>query len=167
MDADRFWRKASISGPLDCWEWQGYRDRNGYGRLAVDGRMRLAHRIAFRLAKSEPGALFVCHHCDNPPCVNPAHLFLGTAADNAADMRAKGRGLQTVRGAAGPPRQPTHEERARGERDGNAKLTAAQVSEIRRRYVRGVTPQRDIAAAFGITIQNVSYIVRHKTWSHI
>jgi hypothetical protein len=75
-----------------CWEWTGARNWKGYGVLRVDERNQLAHRIAYQLAYGEtPFDLYVLHHCDNPGCVRPDHLFLGTLADNNADMRAKGR----------------------------------------------------------------------------
>jgi len=95
----RFASRVTPSDPASCWEWSGSRNADGYGYLRVgsqrDGtRSRvLAHRLAWMLAHGGaiPGGLFVLHRCDNPPCCNPAHLFLGTNADNVADMLAKGR----------------------------------------------------------------------------
>lgn len=91
----RYWARVDRSaGPDACWPWTGSTDRKGYGhvnRPKLKPSPMLAHRYAWQLAHGDPGALCVLHRCDRPPCCNPAHLFLGTVADNNADMRAKGR----------------------------------------------------------------------------
>lgn len=92
---DRFWPRVDKSG--DCWLWTGARMKNGYGVVWLAepiGRMGLVHRVAWELTNGPiPDGLFACHRCDNPPCCNPDHLFLGTVRDNALDMVAKGRSI--------------------------------------------------------------------------
>lgn len=93
---ERFWAKIDKRGPDECWEWLGSRKDKGYGqvqRTDESGRKVLSsHRLAWEIANGPiPTGLFVCHHCDNPPCCNPAHLWLGTCRDNIHDMHAKGR----------------------------------------------------------------------------
>lgn len=108
----RFWAQVEQSAPDECWEWQGPRSlarKWHYGRFGLKKKRYPAHRIAYLLTHGEvPDDLFVCHTCDNPPCCNPQHLFLGTATDNAADRHVKGR---EPRGDAHPNSALTAEQR--------------------------------------------------------
>jgi hypothetical protein len=149
MDAN-FHAKVKRSGPDDCWEWQGS-TRDGYGRLVRGGRDLWAHRVAFEVVHGAiPAGLFVLHSCDNRRCCNPAHLFVGTRADNVADMIAKGRSV-------------FHE--WRGDRAHRRKVTSEQVAQIRAEYAAGGISQRELGERFGIVQQQVSHIVRHVSWA--
>jgi len=174
----RFWLKVDRSGREGaCWEWLAYRDRGGYGMISVRGRMVLTHRFAYELTFGEiPDGLCVCHRCDNPGCVNPKHLFLGTHQENMNDRGTKGRQV-TIGGENHWTR--FHPERvASGDRNGsrlhpesrpagakhsrpNAKLTEDQVREIRSR----TDHQRLCALEFNVPQSTVSRIRSRKSWS--
>jgi len=145
---DRFSAKVDVRGPGECWPWTGARTKRGYGHLTREGGGHVyAHRAAWEMNFGAiPAGLFVCHRCDNPACVNPAHLFLGTNQDNVSDMVAKGRHL-------------------RGERHGMATITNAQAREVRERLARGER-QAHIARALGISKGTVHNIKRGVAWSH-
>ncbi len=140
---DRFWSKVK-RGP-ECWEWQAGCS-NGYGKLRFKGLSYRAHRVSYAMGHEIPEGLCVLHTCDNPPCVRPSHLFLGTQADNAADRVNKGR-------QAGAP----------GTYNGRAKLTEGQVKAIR----CDSRTQRGIAKAYGISHAQVGNIKQRKCWRHI
>lgn len=149
--ADRFWKYVEKSD--GCWTWTGSRHRGGYGQINSSQNNSTgerhqpmpASRASWLVHFGEIGdGLEVCHRCDNPPCVRPDHLFLGTRQQNSEDKVRKGR-------------------QARGERSGVAKLTADQVIEIRRQFDSG-RQQVLIAADFGIRAQHVRLIGRRTVW---
>jgi hypothetical protein len=150
--ADRFWLKVQQCD--GCWEWSGSRDRNGYGRISsgpAPATPLLTHRVSWELHYGPiPEGIGVLHRCDNPPCVNPAHLFPGTPADNNRDKDAKGR--------ANTPN---------GRRCRTARLTEADIVEIRRLYAIDSLSQFELGRRFGVSQSNISAIVLGKTWKHV
>lgn len=151
--------------PSGCIEWAGPRDPKGYGRFTFKGKQRLAHRAAWQLFCGDlsPDAC-VLHRCDNPPCVNPAHLFLGDRGDNARDMASKGR-QWVQKNPAGRPICPI-ELKPRGAAHGCARLSEAQVIEIRTRASEGESG-RQLAKAFTCSASLVSQIIRGTIWTHL
>ena len=149
--AERFRRigwKVTASG---CWEWSGSLNSNGYGQISSGAKSEGGHaapmvasRLAWTIANGPiPEGLFVCHKCDNPPCVNPDHLFLGTPLDNAADMARKRRTLN-------------------GERRPQSKLTDMQVDEIRAWYKTGIISQKSLGQMYGVDASAISLIVNRR-----
>jgi hypothetical protein len=149
--AERFWEKVAVGALSDCWPWLGGAC-GGYGRIwdTDMGSNRRATEVALVLSgiTVPPGAM-VCHHCDTPRCVNPAHLYVGDAATNVADMDRRGRRRASVPHPA-----------ARGERNHNAKLTDAEVRAIRARYTGLRGEQSALAREYGVTPQLVQMVVR-------
>ncbi len=145
----RFWSR--VHKTRGCWLWTALKNPKGYGLFPVRARERcvLAHRFSWELGKGRiPDGMCVLHHCDVRNCVRPSHLFLGTQTDNLRDMYEKGR-------------------HPKGEDRGHAKLTNAQVLEMRARYAAGGIRQKDLAKDYGIVQATVSFIVRHVTWTHL
>lgn len=150
-DERRFWAKVEISGDDQCWSWKASTTHNGYGQVRFDGTMKRAHRISWILAKGPiPPGMLVCHSCDNRRCVNPNHLWLGSAADNTRDMLKKGRDGHGV---------------LRGERVYGSKLTEEDVRDIR--AWREFVPNYVLADLFGISLVSISCVINRKTWSHV
>jgi hypothetical protein len=136
-----------------CWEWTGTLDKDGYARLGG----RRASRLAWELENGPvESGLWVLHTCDNPACVNPKHLFLGTPADNTADSRLKGRHNW----------QRALPKTCRGMQQGRSKLTDARVNEIRSRYAGGES-QRTLAAIFNVSKAVVQRVVTGQRWKHV
>lgn len=141
-DVARFSSSYTVDQKSGCWNWA--KATNGrYGRFFIRPGLFFAHRVAFAIAKGEPGELHVCHHCDNPRCVNPEHLFLGDTAENARDM-------------------------ARKDRSPNRKLTAEQVAEIRRGPLDQETKYR-FARRFGVDPSTIreAHDPAGRTWRHL
>lgn len=172
---ERFWSRVDMTaGPDGCWLWLGGTGSRGYGHIySKELGRQLAHRIAYKLCLSPiPEGLLVCHHCDNPSCVNPAHLFLGTPKDNSCDMVSKGRDLahahpdKLARGDRHGSR--THPEAIPyGEQHHNAKCTEALVREVRALYAEGGISQSVIARRYGMNPRTLTDIIRRRSWKHV
>lgn len=144
---DRLWARIDVNGPVvrpglsPCWIWNGARGNFGYGMVMYRGKLMRLNRLFYALATGElPGDLFACHHCDNPPCCNPDHLFAGTSLDNAQDMISKGRGSG---------RRP--------------KLSGPEEAAIREWYAFGGRSYAVFAEAYGVAAPTIMRIVRRQT----
>lgn len=138
-----FWSNVKTHSPDRCWEWTACLSRSGYGQFCWNGKVGPAHRFAYiDKIGPVPSGVFVCHRCDNPPCCNPRHLFLGTAADNNKDCRDKGRNS--------PP--PDH-----------SKLSRERVMEIRSKFKPHLVTAPMLAKEYGVPL----HIVRHAIYKEI
>lgn len=151
---ERFWMR--VTKTEGCWNWVGA-NVNGRGQIYVTGRSELAPRISWQMHFGPiPDGLLVCHDCDNPACVRPDHLFLGTYQDNAIDAAVKGRNT----GQLHPELVP------RGEKHGMAKLNETAVVAIRLRAGMGES-QRRLAGIYGVAHSAIGSIVRREAWKHV
>jgi len=138
-DEQRFWTYVGDKQEDNCWNWIGIYDRDGYGHIKINRKQVIAHRFSWVLKNGEiPKNMYVLHRCDNPKCVNPSHLFLGTQQDNIKDKVNKNRQ--------------------------SSKLTISQVKQIRN--FKGKFTQKEIAKMFDVDSSTVGYIHRNKTWRH-
>lgn len=145
---ENFEAKFLVDESSGCWNWTAGKVKGGYGRFGFSGRLQLAHRVAYQIYIGEiADGLCVCHRCDNPSCVNPSHLFLGTYADNSYDRENKGRGADHS-----------------GINNGNAKLTKEQVTTIRTMWSEGVR-NVSLAREFGVHRSTISDIVYYHKWT--
>lgn len=152
---ERFWEKVDRRGPDECWPWTAARrKRDLYGVLGISGTRKLiaAHRLSWEIANgSIPLGLCILHSCDNPPCVNPAHLSLGTQANNIKDAVLKGRINNYV---------------AQGEQHWKAKLTESKIHDIFRLRAKGWTQHR-IAIQMGVDQTSIGNVLRRINWRHV
>lgn len=140
------WDRVDSSGGLfACWPYTGARTHNGYGRHPLRNTTVRAHRLAWELTNGPiPAGFVVCHRCDNPPCCNPVHLFVGTLGENLADARQKG---HLIVGGAHP----------------RARLTEEQVRSIR----TSSAPFTHLARRYGVSNTQIARVVRGQSWAHV
>ena len=175
----RFWSKVMIGTPNECWEWTAGCDKDGYGQFSIGYTGTRAHRFSYLINRGPIAkGMVVCHTCDNPRCVNPSHLWLGTIEDNNRDMKAKGRSAVGQRNGA----YTKPETRARGDRHGSAihpermlrgsqqsqaKLTEADVRFIRSAVALHTSTQAELSRRFGVSQSKISQIIKRRAWAHI
>lgn len=147
-DIDRFNKK--IIKDQHCWSYLGYHDSDGYGRFWYNGTTIGAHQFSVLMSGQViPKGYVVCHTCDNPGCVNPSHLFIGTVADNNADRDNKGRHTSTP-----------------GEKNGASRFKTQDILYIRQHYIKGHNT-KELAEKFNCHPNVILNIVKRKTWKHI
>lgn len=172
MTAQEFWSKVDKNGPVpshdpelgNCWIWTQAKSKTGYGVTSIKKKQMGAHRAAY-IFGVDPGlqpGVCVCHHCDNPPCVRPSHLFLGTTQDNTADMVAKNRQSQgEAHASAILPNRP------RGSNNAMSKLTEAQVNDMRKMRKETNLTVKEIAEKFGVSFGCATKAIAGYGWNHV
>lgn len=150
--SDVFWSRVDKCDWVEvCWEWTRARFPDGYGVMKFKGKSTGTHRIAWMLTNGDiPDGMEICHECDNPPCCNPHHLFLGTKDQNQADKANKGRAF-----------------RGMGTMQSQSKLTDEDVRLIREKYVYRVYSAARLSKEFGIAESMILRIIHRKNWSHV
>ena len=150
---ERFWEKVDKGG--GCWLWTAYRSKDGYGIFGIGQKIVKAHRVSYELSVGKiPKGMMVCHHCDNPPCVNPKHLFIGDGKANAVDMTRKGRRFKPYN---------------KGSKHGNARLNEAKVLEMRK-FKLGAGKKmsyRAIGELFNVNCRTAGRAIKKESWTHI
>ena len=145
---DRFF--AKVNKTSGCWYWTGVKNDDGYGYFKLNGKMISSHRLMWLFLNGKiPKNICICHTCDNPGCVNPKHLWLGTRKDNMIDMANKGR-MNT-----------------KGEINGRSKLNVEKVIKIRKLYTIGNITMEKLGNKFGVTKQQIYHIINNISWTHI
>lgn len=153
---EKFWEKVGICGEDECWEWRASKNNKGYGNFYVSiGNSKddhwLAHRMSYKLSyEGFDKSLCVLHKCDNPPCVNPKHLWQGTNYDNVQDKLNKGR-MRDMK----------------GENNSGNKLTESKVKEIRELYATGNYTYEDLGKMFDVHYSTIGYVNNGRLWSHV
>lgn len=151
MKKEDLWDYVDYAAHNEYWEWMRYKlhSGNSYGVMVIEGKNEMAHRMAQELTNGKIlKGLFVLHHCDNPPCVNPDHLYIGTRQDNADDMCRRGRS-------------------AKGMDNGRSKLSDNNVLEIRKVYQLNRYTYKEIGAMYGVSYHVIFCIIKNKTWKHL
>jgi hypothetical protein len=149
-DKKRFWSKVGKGEPGECWEWQAYRNEDGYGQFGYNGRVELAHRVSLKIAGGVVGDAYVLHHCDNPACVNPGHLYLGDQSDNMQDREER-----------------SDYEHPRGEEHPRSSLSDDDVAVIKWQLENTDMIQKEIAEDHGVSREAIGEISRGATWGHV
>ena len=155
---ERIW--SLIEKTETCWIWHGLRDHAGYGRVVLDGKRWRVHRLLFSWKIGHDSTLFILHHCDNPPCCNPAHLYEGTPADNSHDMVVRGRSL------VGDRNHSKWIAKTKGEQCPWSKLKNQQVIEIRTLRSTALSCEA-IARKFNVWPGTIRQIISGRTWTHL
>lgn len=161
MDAyDRFQAKVGHTNENGCQEWTASRNPQGYGKFCVNKKDIRAHVYALLITlglEELPEGRWVCHTCDNPPCVNVNHLYLGTPLSNNQDMVFRGRAVRVTGDAVAN----------KGSVNGRAKLTEEQVKEIRLKYSAGGVTYKSLAKEYSVSYGLIGFIIQRRNWRHV